>query len=61
MHAQMGHLAGRGPPMSWRPQGGPGLGHSQVGQSQYGAPTGPRGGPVTGVPQLVSQLFWYRL
>jgi hypothetical protein len=55
MHAQMGHPAGRGPPMGWRPQGGPGLGHPQVGPSPYGAPAGPRGGPVTGVPQIVSK------
>lgn len=59
MHAQMGHPAGRGPPMGWRPQGGPGLGHPQVGPSPYGAPAGPRGGPVTGVSQMVSQAFWY--
>lgn len=54
IHGQMGHPASRGPPMGWRPQGGPGLGHPQVGPSPYGAPAGPRGGPVTGVPQMVS-------
>ncbi|XP_024392960.1 flowering time control protein FCA isoform X1 [Physcomitrium patens] len=51
MHSQMGLSAGRVPQLSWRPQGVVGYGHLQVVPSPYG----PRGGPVTGVPQMVSQ------
>jgi hypothetical protein len=55
MHGQMGHPGGRGPPMGWRPLGAPGVGPPpQAGSTPYGAPAGPRGGPVAGVPQMVS-------
>lgn len=55
MHGQMGHPGGRGPPMGWRPLGAPGVGPTpQAGSNPYGAPAGPRVGPVAGVPQMVS-------
>lgn len=55
MHGQMGHPGGRGPPIGWRPLGASGVGPpSQAGSTPYGSPAGPRGGPVAGVPQMVS-------
>lgn len=44
--APMGQMGGRGPPMGWRPMGGPGMGpQAQMGHSMYGGGSmGPRGG-----------------
>lgn len=44
--APMGQVGGRGPPIGWRPVGGPGMGpQAQMGPSVYGGTVGPRGGP----------------
>ncbi|CAM6129183.1 unnamed protein product [Calypogeia fissa] len=44
--APIGQMGGRGPPMGWRPMGGPGMGpQAQMGPTAYGGSMGPRGGP----------------